>query len=441
MAIFVLVNSILALSSLVYLCASKPEYKYSTELTAATFELEVEEVVNGSSDGRQPYFPFVMFHVSWCDRCKEALPEFEEAAKMVSDAQKAGQLHLQGSPKFFTIECDTNDEVKEMCSRHTGTSFPKLKLFRDKRAITFNRPRVASTIAWWSTHASRHIVVQLTEDSHLKQYRESGYSVFVLNTATNLALEKLWFELALDFVEDYRFALVRPSDKVAKKMPKAPGLAVFGEGLKPLPFDDEFDEEPMRAWIGYNRFPEVSELNWNNGYELATSSFPVVTLVYRQDNATSSLLREFDAKAKEMRTNGGYLFARVNLSNKDSAELVEKKYPLVSWVIKTPPVIFIFQDEIYWEDPTLTKVNDIDVARLSALMQSADARQDGSSLAFVKEKRKMLYRVASGSTTGFVTIMSIFPMLFYCCFSCFRHLCASDEPAAVGKAKTDKKRQ
>lgn len=404
----------------------RPDFQYATELTSESFEELVEQVVNNTAPGKDPpYFPLVMFHVAWCKHCRYALPEFEEAAKLVDDARLGGQLgHLPAPPRFFLIECDSGS-VTEVCNKHTGTVYPVIKLFRNSRGVRFNRPRTSRVFAWWSMHAARPMVTELQLADHLYQAGIHSVSFFLkADFKAHKAVLEAWHEVALDFLEEYNFFALRPQTEAGRVIEgPAPAISARGAGLEPLPFHGEFDRDSLSAWVNINRFPPVVELqDWTVG-ELLACGLPIVAYVHA---GSGEGLWEFAEAARDLRTSGKYLFTTVNASHGETRSFVSGKFPLVL----SPPRIFVFSGEsFYWEDPSLVEPKSLTHERLNNLMSSEEASHDGSISSILKEKRKLMARLATGSFLGAAIVVMVPSLMASCCWLCIRELLRGDDIA------------
>lgn len=403
----------------------RPDFHYATELNADNFEELVEEVANNTTPGKNPpYLPLVMFHVTWCKHCRHALPEFEEAAKIVDTAKQGGSLsHLPAPPKFFLIECDSGPRATEVCAKHTGTSFPVVKLFRNHRAVRFNRPRTSRVFAWWSTHAARSAITELESAEHIAQAGQQA-TAFLLKADFNehKHIVEGWAEVALDFLEEYNHYVVQPSTEAGRHLPGvAPSVIVKGSGLEPLPFYGEMDRETLRAWVNINRFPAVVKFaDWTIG-DLLQCGLPVVAFAY---NGSDAGLQEFTEVARDLRTSQKYIFTAVNMSDADIRTYMGNKFPLVT----ASPQVFLFSGEnSYWEDPSLVDLKGLTHDRINSLMASAEAKHDGSWTSTFKARRKQVARLATGSFVGAVIVVMVPSLAASCCWLCVRELMRGDQ--------------
>lgn len=422
----------------------RPNFKFATELNAETFESQVVKIANSTDSGKKPaYYPLVMFHVPWCKHCKHALPEFEQAAKTITNAlDKRNMEHLPVPPKFFLLEC--LEDVKHICARYTTTSYPVLKLFRDQREVRFNRPRLAQTIAWWSTHVSRPTVLEITTSPAIDSYVQGGVTLFVLKA--DLPKDSIivhdWSEVAFNYLdEQYYFSRVRSSSEAANKFPAAPYVSVRGRGLEPLPLKGSMDLRSLAAWVNLNRFAPVEELDTRRTYDMMLSGLPTVMLVYDGNPASLQLKHDFAEKVKLLRPLGQHLFATLNSSAADHADYLAATFPLVSPKWSSLPRVFVMVGkDVYFENPSFN-IADISAASLDDLMASSEARQDSSAMGWLKGKRKITTRFASGSFSGFLTVLFVGLAVMVCpagcCWMCVVALMESDEEEAL-EAKNKK---
>lgn len=420
----------------------KPDFVYATELTADTFQEQVYKVTNWTGMGQitnPPYYPVVLFHVSWCKHCKHALPEFEKAAQIVDEANQKGQLrHLSAIPKFFVIECDVIPEHKAICELYTGTNYPVCKLFRDQRAVHFNRPRMAQTYAWWASHVARRPLSELREEDVSEVEKQRG-PLYVLNAdSSDQTSIQTWAEVALDWIEEHHFVHVRPDSAAASKLklPPPPSVGVVGAGMDPLAFDGEFVHDQLAEWANINQFEPVTDLDGYNAHTLKKSGLVVVVLTYKKDS-DDGLKKQFDFIAKQMRTGRQFLFAAIDVEKEEHVGFLEHAFPLTSPKLSPSPRVFAFSGEgTYWEDPSFQDPSTISRETLEALLSNAEALQDGSKASAFKEKRKRVVRFAMTSNKNLAITIGGPILVLGLLWLCFKAMCASDaEPDKAEKAE------
>jgi len=418
---------------------AKPDFVFATELTAKTFQEQVYKVTNWTGIGKisdPPYYPVVLFHVSWCKHCKHSLPEFEKAAQTVDEAHQKGQLrHLEAIPKFFVIECDLIPEHKTLCEMYTGTNYPVTKLFRDQHAVHFNRPRMAQTYAWWATHVARRPVSELRDEDLVEVEKQRG-PLFVLSAKTDDAISiENWREVALDYIEDYHFVYVKAGSQTAARLPPAPSVGVLGSGMEPLPFEGDLLYHDLAEWVNINQFEAVTDLEPYNGHTLKKSGLVVVTLVYNA-NTGAGLKTQFDFIAKQLRLGRQFLFATIDVSKEEHGDYLEHVFPLLSPKTAPPPRVFAFSgDGTYWEDPSFTDPTTISKETIESLLANSEALQDGSNSALFKEKRKRVVRFAMSSNLGLAITLGVPLAAVIGAWLCMKALCggSDDDPEKIEK--------
>jgi len=433
----------------------RPDFKYAVELDHTNFKEMVYKVTNGTKDTKErpPYYPVVMFHVSWCKHCRHSLPEIEKAAQMVDEAVKAGRYaqYMAAPPKFFVMECDLVPEHKPICDMHVQSNYPVIKLFRDNRAFHFNRPRIASTFAWWAGHVSRPPISQLSSKAEIKMLEENS-PVFILSGdfAKHAEIIEEWKHVALDNVEDLRFAITAADSELSKALPAAPSVSVKGKGYEPIPLEvfGGLDREAIGQWVNFNQFKPLVELDAYSASPLKKSNIIVITLLYhgdkkiRSEGKSGQLLAQFESKARELRRDGQYFFAELDLTKEGNTDFIRYAYPLLDPTLSPPPCMFAFKGwDTYWESPSFTDPAMLSEESIQALLADSEALQDGSSLAWVKEQKKKYFRrsIASfGFTLGLVIAFTLPLLILACLWRCCKSLCASEDEMVAIPTKTEK---
>mmetsp|Transcript_119313 Transcript_119313/g.337513 ORF Transcript_119313/g.337513 Transcript_119313/m.337513 type:complete len:541 (-) Transcript_119313:26-1648(-) len=424
----------------------RPDFKFATELTASTFQEKVVKVTNGSDADPEkppPYYPVVMFHVSWCKHCRHALPEFEEAAKMLQDSERNGHLQThEVTPKLFLIECDVPREHTTTCDPYTRASFPVIKIFRDGRELVFNRPRLAQTFAWWAARVSAPVAPTLAQAADVKAFIKSDFPSFALVADTRKDAETVrnWKDVALGYLEEYAFVVVPPSSGASKVLQvQRPGVRVFGKGLEPLPLEGEMTRDNLAKWVSFNQFATVAKLDPYRATGLKRCGFVVVVLVFRGDspNATS-VVEGFAAKARKLRQGRQYLFATIDVAEDDNFLYLEHAFPLLAASNPPLPRVFALRGaDTHWEDPAMD-VSHVSEESIKKLLANSEALQDGSTWSWVKEKRKLYMRYASSSQQGLVLSISAPLLALTLMFKCIQALMSDDDGSLLEESKVEK---
>jgi thiol-disulfide isomerase/thioredoxin len=412
--------------------------QYVEELTAQSFVERVEKIANGSDI--PSYQPLVMFHMPWCEHCRKTVPELEEAASKVAQAVERKKVTHHVVPKFFMLSCASNGS-DGICKTHAVRSYPSIIAFREGRSIRYTRPRAAGVLTWWALRVTRLAVTNASSKAVVDSTAEQEVT-FVLNLAVDSAnstqLLRTWETLALDYIEDYTFFHTLPDSPLGRMLGQAPSVYVQGPSsmrLVPLPIAYPINASSLRAWVNYNQFSPVVNVNPKTLGGLRRSGLTVVALVHSTSPVAKAALRDFQAKAMELRTSSKFLFGSMNSTDEDTISLLNSKFPLLAPSLLAFPAIFVFANVqgqlVYWEDPRFVSVNELTVGAIERLLADPIARHDESLASWLRERRKMISRFASRSRTGLllvlVTPIAAFCFLCACCKALWRALCAEDD--------------
>eukprot|EP00931_Biecheleriopsis_adriatica_P048451 TRINITY_DN27990_c0_g1_i1.p1 TRINITY_DN27990_c0_g1~~TRINITY_DN27990_c0_g1_i1.p1 ORF type:complete len:538 (+),score=105.32 TRINITY_DN27990_c0_g1_i1:56-1669(+) len=429
---------------------AKPDFKFAVELTADTFKANVLDVTNGSSTGASkeaPYFPVVMFHVSWCKHCRHALPELEKAAQTVEEQLQSGQLNrnaLEAVPKFFVFECDANSEHKSVCKDYTESTYPLILLFRNQRAMRFNRPRTASVFSWWASSMSRVPYFRVFNKDDPAKMTERG-SVFVLiaDEAHHEEEIRSWKEVALDFMEEHTFALASPELQLQTASTSFPALMAQGSGLEPVNFrGDRMTHATMADWVNFNQFEAPVTVSYYTGHQLASSGLPIVCLSYSSESPNSNVKSEFETKARKLRKHHRLVFATADVAQEEVQIWMKNTFPLLQREFSPPPRVFIFSGDTYWETH-IDDAKELNADTIKEIMTTNKTIiQRGTAFGQASEKGKLYVRYATRSPANLAAAVGVpFAALAVAC-CCLKELCgseASKEPSDsnVSKGKVD----
>mmetsp|Transcript_16391 Transcript_16391/g.37794 ORF Transcript_16391/g.37794 Transcript_16391/m.37794 type:complete len:522 (+) Transcript_16391:67-1632(+) len=382
----------------------KPTFVHTIELSPDMYDQMVYDVTNGSKSAVPPYFPVVMFHMSWCKHCRHALPEYEQAAEMVQVGSLSKSFDgYKATPKFFLLECDASPSHRSICDVHTETRYPAVRLFRDGRAIEFNRPRIAETFAHWAARVSRPPIMMMVEKSQVEAAASQSV-IFLLcaDLQQHSSAVKAWEQVALDNLDTQSFLLVTPDSSAGQGCGAVPGVTAKGPGLDPLPFTVPITTENLAPWVNFNKFMDIESLNPYSAHSLKSSRLVVVVLVYHsQRSGMQQVLESFTAQAKQIRKAGKFLFATIDVESKENAEYLDAVFPLVAPSRAQPPQVFAFAGpDTYFESPGYIKPAQLSAERIEGLISKSEFTQDGSVWSTIKDRRKRLVRMATGSTLG-----------------------------------------
>mmetsp|Transcript_8286 Transcript_8286/g.23007 ORF Transcript_8286/g.23007 Transcript_8286/m.23007 type:complete len:459 (-) Transcript_8286:70-1446(-) len=420
---------------------AKPTFIHAKELAVDDF---AEHVLAVNRTNEQvptlDYHPFVLFHVSWCQHCKQAMHEFEKAAASVDRASKTGKLdNLKVLPRFFLLQCDMSLEANRLCESYAGSSLPVLKLFRYRRDIVYTHPRVADTLVPWLFQVSREAVTRVSTKEDVEALsRGHAVSILKVDPANEKTWSQIWTQVAFDLIEETTLAITAVGSDVGRRLMTSPSITVWGRDVEPLVLNHSMTRHFLTKWVSFNQFHFIVDLTPWSAPTLQKSGHMFVTLVCATSPGSDHLKAQFREKAKSFRSERKWLFAAVNASEKASERFLQYQAPLMSPSRTLLPRIFVFQGKnVYWEDPSLRVPSDITSETLEALVANDEAWQDRSVRAVVKEKRKLFVRFASGSAFGGMVVLSTTLLLVSCCFCCVRSLLDDDERLGGGPDDKD----
>ncbi|CAE8586671.1 unnamed protein product [Polarella glacialis] len=414
-------------------------------LTAFEFEEKVLQVGNGSES--QKVVPIVMFHQPWCEHCRNAIPELDQAAVSIAE----GKYAMLPALKFYLFSC-AEAGGKEICDLHCGTSFPSIMVFRDGRAIKYNRPRVANVFAWWIYRVTRPAVMELSEKTDWDGVQQRGLAFLLRVPAKHSKVETElilgnWQQLALDSLDKLDFFVAFEGKELADSIGgPVPSVHVGGPAsyqLEPTAFEALEDEEVMKEWVQINQFEPVIALNPYNWGDVVSTELAAITLLHANDEEAAAALKVFQLKARELRTGRKYLFASLNVSDEESRMLISKKLPLFTPALLQGPQMFVFQEGsdgklVYWEDPKFNRVLDLSILEVESLMASEEAKQDQSWECWAKHIRKASVRLGSHSPRSLAVAVAVPALVLYLMVKSSMALVGALFPAALQDASSKK---
>lgn len=351
--------------------------------------------------------------------------------------------------KFFVIQCDESEENKAKCKKHAGPTFPTVKLFRDKRAMSFTGPKWGLSMVEWAVHMSRPFMLKIEKESDLQVFKEHATLFMIKAEFVSIGQTFLdtWITLAFDFFEDLSFSVVPTGSEVWNLMPKEQAVWAVGKNIQALPYEGGLDEKSLRAWVGFNRWQTVIDMTPDVAGKLRQTNHSVVAYAYkfkRGAKRNDADLNAFKEKAAELRSDGTYLFAAVDLSNRDNADYMSSTFPVV-----VVPGLFVFtgnpafkSDITFWEDPEFTP-EELSLESLEDLIYSDWAKHDASAKSRAKGWGKNIYRFGSGSIIGFILVIFLPLALSIVCCLCVWDIATSNESsdeaqqASMGKREQD----
>lgn len=382
---------------------------------ASEFEDKIVKMANNSDTTVKPeYYPTVLFHVSWCKHCHDAMKELNRAASKVF-AELKGEKKQSIRPKFFTVQCDSKDKsLKNICVDYVPNGFPSLTMFRQHRQFVYgNRPRKWDIFRWWVKRMLRPLLHSVEKKQHLHKIGEPTFIMKADNLQTKYV--ETWQELAHYHMEECTFAVTSSTSEIGVKMPSdEPSIQMYasdGAGLTPIPFTDVFQIAELKKWVAINLMPLLVESKEIYFEMLRKSDVPTVVLIHGGGRKGRRNLAVFATYIKNIRPRGGFAFMALDASEETDKQTIYDTFPLLIPQVAEYPRIIIFQGSTYWEDPAMDDISKATPEALQALMENGDARQARETMDWFKEKWKIYIRFANKSLQN--TLLAIvMPALF-----------------------------
>lgn len=308
-----------------------------------------------------------------------------------------------------------------------------LKLFRDQRELSFTGERWAKTMAEWSVHVSRPVLLQVESKKDLEKYNELG-PLFMMkdSVAKERPLVQAWLNLAFDYIEGCFFCVVPAGSEVAGTMPIGDSVSVYGKNIEPTLYEGRMSEKRLRKWVNFNQWQVVVDMTPEKAVKLMKSGLTIVTFAYkgRRGFKVEDVDQKYRDKATKIRETGRYIFASLDTAVRENGNFLSRVFPAVS-----VPSIFVFNGNatlkselLYWEDPTLQDADSLSAQAIEDLMANDWARHDNSNIAWAKGWGKWTFRFGTGTVIGFIIVVFV-PLTLCCiCFFCVRELMTPDDP-------------
>ncbi|XP_028289856.1 protein disulfide-isomerase A4 [Gouania willdenowi] len=195
---------------------SQPDWKPPPEATLVLTKDNFDDTVNDAD------IILVEFYAPWCGHCKRLAPEYEKAAKMLS----------QRSPPIPLAKVDSTVE-SELASRYDVTGYPTLKIFRRGKVFEYNGPREKDGIVDYMSEQAGPPSKQVQAVKQVQELIKDGDDaviVGVFNSESDAAYE-LYIEACNALREDFTFRHTFTAD-VAKHLKAAVGQIVIAQPEK-----------------------------------------------------------------------------------------------------------------------------------------------------------------------------------------------------------------
>ncbi|XP_026217553.1 protein disulfide-isomerase A4 [Anabas testudineus] len=218
---------------------AQPDWKPPPEATLVLTTDNFDETVNNAD------IILVEFYAPWCGHCKRLAPEYEKAAKELSER----------SPPIPLAKVDATVE-NEIASRFGVTGYPTLKIFRKGKVFDYNGPREKYGIVDYMAEQAGPPSKQVQAVKQVQELIKDGDDaviVGVFSSEEDPAYES-YIEACNALREDFTFRHSFSSE-VAKLLKASPGQIVI---VQPEKFRSKY--EPALHTLTVKDSTSVSEV-------------------------------------------------------------------------------------------------------------------------------------------------------------------------------------
>ncbi|XP_029935147.1 protein disulfide-isomerase A4 [Myripristis murdjan] len=201
---------------------AQPDWKPPPEATLVLTKDNFDETVNNAD------IILVEFYAPWCGHCKRLAPEYEKAAKELS----------QRTPPIPLAKVDATVE-SEIATRFEVSGYPTLKIFRKGKAFEYNGPREKYGIVDYMSEQAGPPSKQVQTVKQVQELIKDGDDaviVGVFSSEQDAAFE-IYIEACNALREDFTFRHSFSSD-VAKLLKASPGQLVV---VQPEKFRSKYE--------------------------------------------------------------------------------------------------------------------------------------------------------------------------------------------------------
>ncbi|XP_076014232.1 protein disulfide-isomerase A4 [Genypterus blacodes] len=190
---------------------AQPDWKPPPEATLVLTKDNFDETVNNAD------IILVEFYAPWCGHCKSLAPEYEKAAKELS----------QRSPPIPLAKVDATVE-SEVASRFDVTGYPTLKIFRKGKMFDYNGPREQHGIADYMSEQSGPPSKQVQTPKQVQELIKDGDDAVIVGvfSSDQDAAYEIYIEACHSLREDFTFRHSF-SSQVAKLLKASPGQVIM----------------------------------------------------------------------------------------------------------------------------------------------------------------------------------------------------------------------
>jgi len=258
-------------------------------------------------------FILVEFYAPWCGHCQQLAPEYEKAAKLLSEKESTIKL----------AKVDATKETK-VAGEFDIEGYPTLKLFKNKNPTDFNGGRTANEIVAYLEKKSGPSWKIVTEPEELKDLLEQDEALLVA-FLNDLEGEKAAVikETANSFDELNFYFISDP--EIMKKYYQKDGsillMKTFDE--KEVHFTDKLTKENLLKFVKTQARPLVQEFNQENADKIFNSDIVVHFLLIsdKTDEGYEGRIEAMKVLAKEHRRK--MIFVHLHIEEEEAPDVME----------------------------------------------------------------------------------------------------------------------
>ncbi|XP_072513544.1 protein disulfide-isomerase A4 isoform X1 [Salminus brasiliensis] len=201
---------------------AKPDWKPPPEATLVLTKDNFDDVVNKAD------IILVEFYAPWCGHCKRLAPEYEKAAKELSNR----------TPPIPLAKVDATVE-SDLASRFDVTGYPTLKLFRKGKVFEYNGPREKFGIVDYMSEQAGAPSKQVQALKQIQELLKDGDDAVIVGvfSAEEDAVYEIYQEACNSLRDDYKFRHTFSSE-IAKFLKASSGQVVM---LQPEKFKSKYE--------------------------------------------------------------------------------------------------------------------------------------------------------------------------------------------------------
>ncbi|XP_024135788.1 protein disulfide-isomerase A4 [Oryzias melastigma] len=199
-----------------------PDWKPPPDATLVLTQENFDDTVNNAD------IILVEFYAPWCGHCKQLAPEYEKAAKELS----------QRTPPIPLAKVDATVET-EIAKRYGVNGYPTLKIFRKGKAFEYNGPREKYGIVEHMGEQAGPPSKQVQAVKQVQELIKDGDDAVIVGIFSNEqdSAYELYTEACNTLREDFTFRHSFSSD-VAKLLKASPGQIVI---IQPEKFRSKYE--------------------------------------------------------------------------------------------------------------------------------------------------------------------------------------------------------